>query len=263
MDNPFEMPAETLMEMLERDPVLSGEAARPAETAKPKSGGAVYHRDIEQDSEQWHQLRCGILTASEMKLVITPTLKVSDNDKVRTHLYHLAAQRVTKYVDPHFESYDMERGKFDEEHARAKYAEKNGEVEECGFITNDKLGFTIGYSPDGLPAEGLIEVKSRLQKLQMQTFVEYVAKDAVPPDYLIQCQTGLFIADDRKWLDFLSYCGGMKMATVRCYPDPVIQEAIGNAAVDAERRIAGILEIYQELIASDARLVDTERLIYL
>lgn len=265
MDNPFDMPAETLMEMLERDPVLPGEArARAqAQTQAPK-GRAVYHRDIEQGSEQWHQLRCGILTASEMKLVITATLKVADNDKVRSHLYHLAAQRVTKYVDPHFESYDMERGKFDEEHARAKYAETYGEVEECGFITNDKFGFTIGYSPDGLVgADGLTEIKSRLQKLQMQTLVEFVAKDAIPPDYLIQCQTGLLIADDRKWLDFQSYCGGMKMATVRCYPDPVIQEAIGNAAVDAERRIAQILEIYQELVASDARLVDTERLIYL
>jgi hypothetical protein len=223
----------------------------------------TYHRDVEQGSIEWHNLRCGILTASEMKLVITPSLNISKNDKVKTHFYHLAAQRVTKYVDPHFESYDMERGKFDEEHARAKYAEEYGEVEECGIVTNDKLGFVIGYSPDGLPIDGLLEIKSRLQKLQMQTLVEFVAKGTIPPDFLIQCQTGLFVADDREWLDFTSYSGGMKMATVRCYPDPVIQEAIGNAACDAERQITQILETYQELVASDARLVDTERLIYL
>lgn len=257
MDNPFDIG-------FTGDLLASEATPAPAMgVASSSASRAVYHRDVEQGSEEWHKLRCGILTASEMKLVITPSLRLADNDKVRTHFYHLAAQRVTHYVDPHFESYDMERGKFDEEHARAKYAENYGEVEECGFITNDKLGFVIGYSPDGLPEKGLIEAKSRLQKLQMQTLVEFVAKGLIPPDYVMQCQTGLFIADDREWLDFISYSGGMKMAVVRCYRDPVIQEAIGNAATDAERRITQILETYQQLVDSDARLIDTERLIYL
>jgi hypothetical protein len=225
--------------------------------------GVVIHRDVEQGSIAWHALRAGILTASEMKTIITPTLKIASNDKECAHLYELLAQRVTGYVEPHFESYDMERGKFDEEHARAKYSEEYAEVEEVGFITNDKLGFTIGYSPDGLIGDdGLLEVKSRVQKWQMQTFIEFVANQEVPADFLIQCQSGLFIAE-RKWLDFASYSGGMKMAVVRCYPDPVIHEAIGNAAVSFESRLAEKLEIYQKLIASDARLTDTERLIYL
>jgi hypothetical protein len=224
----------------------------------------VYHRDLVQGSDEWAKLRLGILTASEMKLVLTPTLKVADNDKVRTHLYELLAQRVNQYVEPHFESYDMERGKFDEEHARAKYAEKFAPVEECGFITNDKLGFVVGYSPDGLVrTDGLIEAKSRLQKLQMQTLIEAVAVDAIPADFIIQCQTGLFVADDREWLDFLSYSGGMRMAVVRCYPDPKIQEAIGNAATDFEKKLTEKLEIYNALLASNARLVPTERLVYL
>jgi len=225
--------------------------------------GVVIHRDVEQGSEQWHQLRAGILTASEMKLIITPTLKVASNDKERAHLYELLAQRITNYVEPHFESYDMERGKFDEEHARAKYSEEYAPVEECGFITNDKLGFTIGYSPDGLVGDdGLLEVKSRVQKWQMQTLVEFVANHEVPADFIIQCQTGLFVAE-REWLDFTSYSGGMKMAVVRCYPDPVIADAIGNAAIQFEKRLAEKREVYEKLIASDARLVATERLIYL
>ena len=221
------------------------------------------HRDVEQGSVRWHELRCGRLCASEMKLILTPTLKIASNDKERAHLYELLAQRVTGYVEPHFESYDMERGKFDEEHARAKYSEEYAEVEEVGFITNDKLGFTIGYSPDGLVGDdGLIECKSRVQKWHMQTLIEYVAAGEIPPDFLIQCQTGLFVSE-RKWLDFVSYCGGMKMPVVRCYPDPEIQEAIADAATRFEARLAEKLEIYQKLIASDARLVDTERLIYL
>lgn len=226
--------------------------------------GIVYHRDVEQGTLDWLNLRKGILTASEMKAIITPTLKVAQNDEVRKHLYDLLAQRVTDHVEPTFQSYDMERGNFDEEHARAKYSETFAEVTECGFVTNDKLGFTIGYSPDGLVGDdGLIECKSRLQKLHMYTLIEFVAKGLIPPDFFIQCQSALFIADDRKWLDFISYSGGMKMPCVRCFPDEKVHEAIGNAAIQFEAQLAEKREIYEKLIASDARLVDTERLIYL
>lgn len=225
--------------------------------------GVTYHDQFDQGSEQWMQARCGLLTASEMKLIITPTLKIASNDKERAHLYELMAQRITRYVEPHFESHDMERGKFDEEHARAKYAEHIAPVDEVAFVTNDKWGFTIGYSPDGLVGDdGLIEVKSRVQKWQMQTLVEYVAADVIPPDYLIQVQTGILVAE-RQWLDFVSYSGGMKMATVRVFPDPVVQDAIVNAAGAFEQRLADKFQIYRKLEASDARLISTERLIYL
>lgn len=262
-DNPFALDYQEP----ERSPEPETDAfgLAPVETVKrkPKGEGVVIHREVEQGSIQWFELRRGILTASEMKLIITPTLKVADNDNVRTHLYELLAQRITGYVEPHFQSCDMERGNFDEEHARAKYAEVYGEIEEVGFITNDKLGFRIGYSPDGLVGDdGLIEAKSRLQKLQMKTFIESVVNQEVPADFMIQCQTGLFVAE-RKWLDFLSYSGGMMMAAVRCYPIPEIHEAIGNAAINFEARLAEKREIYEKLIASDARLVPTERLVYL
>ena len=48
------------------------------------------------------QARCGLLTASEMKLIITPTLKIASNDKERAHIYELAAQRITNYVEPSY-----------------------------------------------------------------------------------------------------------------------------------------------------------------
>lgn len=228
-----------------------------------KRSTVVIHRDVEQGSQEWLDLRKGILTASEMRLIITPKLAVADNDAVKTHLYELLAQRVTGYVEPHFESYDMERGKFDEEHARAKYSEHFAPVEEVGFITSDRLGFTIGYSPDGLVGDdGLIEVKSRVQKHQMKTLVEHVAKGEIPPDYMIQCQTGLMVSE-RKWLDFVSYSGGMRMPVVRCYPDPVVQDAIANAARVFEQRLHEKREIYENLIASETRMIPTERLIYL
>ena len=40
-----------------------------------------YHADITQGSDEWFALRCGLLTASEMKLILTPTLKKANNEK--------------------------------------------------------------------------------------------------------------------------------------------------------------------------------------
>lgn len=241
---------------------------QPAKAAAPKkehSGkrGMVIHDQFEQGSEAWLQARCGLLTASEMKLIITPTLKIANNDKVKIHLYELLAQRVTNYVEPHFQSYDMERGNFDEEHARGKYRETYAPVTECGFITNDKWGFTIGYSPDGLVGDdGLIECKSRVQKWQMKTLVENVSKGEIPDDYVMQIQTGLLVSE-RKWCDFISYSGGMVMPVVRVFPIPEIQDAILAAAADFEARLADARAVYDNLIASDARLIPTERLMQL
>jgi hypothetical protein len=45
--------------------------------AKIHHAGPVYHRDVEQGSIQWLEL-VGVLSASEMKLIITPTLKVAE-----------------------------------------------------------------------------------------------------------------------------------------------------------------------------------------
>ena len=83
-----------------------------------------YNYDVEQGSDEWHYLRCGILTASEMNKIITPTLKIADNEKTRSHVYEIAAQRITKYVEPQYISDDMLRGKEDEIYALELYSEK-------------------------------------------------------------------------------------------------------------------------------------------
>ncbi len=109
-----------------------------------------YHPDLIQGSEEWHRARLGLLTASEMKLIITPTLKIASNDRERSHLYELLAQRVTGYVEPSYVSDDMLRGKEDEIDAVALYNKTIAQTVACGFVTNDRWGFTIGYSPDAL-----------------------------------------------------------------------------------------------------------------
>ena len=217
----------------------------------------TYHRDLLQGSDAWHQARCGILTASEMSRIITPTLKVAANEKATTHLYELLAQRITRYVEPHYISDDMLRGQVDEIEARALYAKHYAPVEEVGFVTNSDWGFTIGYSPDGLVGDdGLIECKSRRQKFQAATIIN----NEVPEEYAIQIQTGLLVTG-REWCDFVSYCGGMPMVTIRMKADPEIQAAIVNAAMVFEEAMADRLAEYHNNTetARALRLIPTER----
>jgi len=217
------------------------------------------HHDLLQGSDEWLAARRGLLTASEMHLILTPTLKVANNDKTRAHVWELLAQRITGYVEPHYVSDDMLRGHQDEMEACILYAEKCAPLQNVGFITNSKWGFTLGYSPDALVGEdGLLECKSRRQKFQIQTIVENVGADTVPPEYMMQLQTGLLVSE-RQWIDFVSYSGGLHMVVLRVYPIPEIQEAIIDAATQFEATLAEKRALYDEAIASPARLYPTER----
>lgn len=228
----------------------------PAPRVAPLATSPVrIHSEMIQGSDEWLAARCGLLTASEMKLIVTPTLKAASNDKERTHLYELLAQRVTGYVEPHYVSDDMLRGRDDEIEARDLYARTYAPVTEVGFITNDRWGFTLGYSPDGLVGDdGLIECKGRRQKFQIQT----IADREAPADFVLQLQTGLLVSE-RKWIDFISYCGGLPMVTLRVFPDPVIQAAILDAACAFEGRLQKVREAYESALRGTARLIPTER----
>lgn len=220
----------------------------------------TYFPEVVQGSDEWMAHRTGLLTASEMKLIVTPTLKTASNDKERAHLFELLAQRITGYVEPSYVSDDMLRGQEDEVEASLLYAKTYAPVQQVGFVTNDKWGFTLGYSPDGVVGDdGLIECKSRNQKLQIRTIVEYVAANTIDPDFAIQVQTGLLVTE-RKWCDLVSYCGGLPMATVRVFPDPEAQEAIIKAATAFEERLAAAHTKFKHLMsASKIRLIPTER----
>lgn len=217
----------------------------------------LYHPTLVQGSEEWVAARVGLLTASEMKHIITPaTLKAANNDKSWSHLYELLAQRITNYVEPHYIGDDMLRGMTDEAEAKEIYADQYGDIQDVGFITNNKWGFTIGFSPDGLVGDdGLIECKSRRQKFQIQTIID----GEMPSDYLIQVQTGLLVSE-RKWCDFISYSAGLPMMTKRVYPDVKVQAAILDATTIFYDKLNKMLGTYNGLLESlDTRLIPTER----
>lgn len=207
------------------------------------------HRDLEQGTEPWLAARLGLITASEMSLLLTPTMKTADNDKVRAHVWELLAQRITGHIEPRYINDDMMRGIESEPIAREIYAEQvavDYEVEQVGFITNDEFGFTIGYSPDALVGDdGLWECKAPRQKTQIETIVS----GEIPAGHILQVQTGLLVSG-RSWIDFSSYHGGMYMPTYRAYPDEKLHEAILGAAGAFEAKIAEKMEEYERRVSA-------------
>lgn len=217
-----------------------------------------YYHDIDQQSGDWFALRCGKLTASEMKLVLTPTLKIANNDKSRSHVWELLGQRITNFVEPTYQSFDMLRGKEDEIDAYALYAEHYAPLTRCGFVTNDDLGYTIGCSPDGLVGDdGFIEAKSRCQKYQIETICDYIPVGKIPEEFVIQVQTALFVMN-RKWCDFISYGNGMPMVVIRVEPDCEVQRAIKEAVISVEKDIAEKLARYEAVVGKH-KLIKTVR----
>ena len=201
----------------------------------------TYHHHIEQGTPEWHDIRRGVLTSTAIKTLITPTGKLADNDKTRAHVYEVAAQRINGRTEQGYSSFDMMRGHVEEILARDLYSQHYWPVAECGFVTNDKLGFTVGYSPDGLVGEdGLIEIKSAKAKIQVQRIVD----KGIPTEHIAQVQTGLWVSG-RKWCDFISYSNGMAMQVVRVNADPKYHALIEAAAQAFEAKVNDVIAAYE------------------
>jgi hypothetical protein len=227
----------------------------------PTKIGVQIHCDYEQGSAKWLEARCGMLTASEFDRIITPTLKVANNVKSRAHLWEMAAQRISGYVEPQYVSDAMLRGQEDEILARDDYVKHFAPVEQCGFVTNSKWGFTLGCSPDGLVGEdGVIECKSSCQKLHVQRLVEHAETGKAPEEFMLQVQ-GILLVTERSWCDLLLRCGGLPQKRIRVDADPDIQNAIIDAAAKFESRINEVVASWHGLLASDRELIPTERII--
>lgn len=203
--------------------------------------------EVEQGSQDWLDLRCGMLTASTIGQLISPkTIKPANNDTSRALTMHLVAERITGYVEPTFVSADMERGNMDEPVARDLYSQHYAPAVECGFMVRDNGAWNkLGYSPDGVVGDdGLIEIKSRRQKKHLQT----ILANEVPLENMAQIQTGLLVSG-RAWLDYVSFCGGMPLYVKRVLPDQRWFDAIKSALDQFETTAATMLAAYPTAIA--------------
>lgn len=201
-----------------------------------------YHWDLIQQSDEWFKTRIGIITASQMRDLITPTGKLASNKDSRAIVYKKVYERLTNEIEEAYCDFNMERGKAFEPFARDLYSKEREQVRECGFITKEFDGFKIGYSPDGVVGEeGLIEIKCP----EYHKHIKEICEDTEPKDSMMQMQTGLLLTG-RKWCDFISHYNGMHQRIVRVYPDLEIHELIKTATKNLEECININLRKYHE-----------------
>ena len=196
-----------------------------------------------------HPARAEYARSQTSSTVIEP----ASNDTSRNLTLHLAAERITGWTEPTFINFDMDRGIDTEPLARNLYSEKYAPVTEVGLMVLERDGFRLGYSPDGLVGDdGLLEVKAPRAKGHIST----ILAGTPPIDYMPQLQAGLLVSG-RKWIDFVSYAGGLPMFVKRVYPQQKWFQAIAAAARQFEDNAAEIVRLYDEAVVG---LHPTERI---
>lgn len=196
--------------------------------------------DVEQGTEAWLQARCGLVTASNFSSVLAK----GHGKMRRSYMLKVAGERVTGKPAETYKNPDMERGNLLEPVARELYEARTGNtVAKAGLFRDGNLG----YSPDGLVAEGvifratqpiiaeagttytipneqivldsagsegLVEIKCRLAHIQAETLL----CGEVPSENMAQIQGGLMVSG-KAWLDYVSFCPGMPLFIKRVLPD--------------------------------------------
>lgn len=209
---------------------------------------------LEQGSPEWHDQRRGMVTASVVGRLVTPTLKVAANDTSRALTTTLVAERITGWTEDTPMTSDMWRGVECEPLARDLYSIHHQAATEVGFMVRDDWGFELGYSPDGLVGDdGLIEIKAPRAKTHLNT----ILNNQVPAHYMAQLQAGLLVSG-RNWIDFVSYCGGMPLFVKRVEPDPAWHTAIVAAVETFEQTATEMVTRYRAAVAG---LPETERIV--
>lgn len=175
----------------------------------------------EQGSPEWHQARCGIISASNMKSLFTSRGEKTASSVRETYLNQVIAERLMQKPMDTFQSYDMERGTQLEAQARANFEMYlDVTVQEVGFHMHDD--HDIGCSPDGLFADTGVEIKCP----KANTHVRYMRSKKLPSEYLQQVQGTMYVMNLERYY-FMSYHPDLKPIIIEVKRD---NELIDKAA---------------------------------
>lgn len=167
--------------------------------------------DIAQGSEEWYEARCGIPTASEFNRFITPA-RGAYSKQWMGYACDLIVESIQGPTEA-MSTYYMDRGTMLEDEARSEYEFANDvDVEVPGLIINRGAG----WSPDGYVPEkcGGLEIKCP----KPSTHVGWLIGGTLPDEHKPQCH-GALVVGELDWLDFVSYCPGFPVFTVRVERD--------------------------------------------
>ena len=179
-----------------------------------------YH-DIEQNSDEWFNMRAARLTSSKLGTVMANFGKAF-GEPAKKYATEIALERITGVpCSSNYQNEAMARGHEEEPLARQLYEQETFcDVANGGFFCNE----VIGCSPDGLVDEnGVIEIKSAVPSMHFSR----IKKQSYDSAYKWQL-IGNVKYTGREWIDFVSYCSAYpkdkRLYVFRLWADRLEQE---------------------------------------
>jgi hypothetical protein len=167
--------------------------------------------DVKQGTEEWIDARLGMVTASELDALISPTWKIRTGEGPKTYLFRKIAEAWLAKPVQSFGSYVTEQGNLLEPEARPWFELSN----DCEVST--KEGFIVGddnrsgCSPDGIiwdraedPKRTGLNAGLEIKCPQETNAVRYAIDGVLPSDYELQVHGSLYVTGFARW-HFLSY----------------------------------------------------------
>jgi hypothetical protein len=188
-------------------------------------------KDIEQNTEEWFKIRCGLPTASQFKSILAK----GEGKMRRAYLNKLAAEIITGQLGESFSRPEFDRGHAMEPEARNYYsflADVDPEI--IGFARNGQKG----ASPDSLIGnDGLLEIKTQRADLLIET----ILADKFPNEHVAQVQGQIWVTE-REWCDLIVYWPGMPPFIRRAYRDSAYIRDLSNAVDQFNEDLAALVE---------------------
>lgn len=178
--------------------------------------------DVEQNTDEWLDLRMGVPTSSNLGCIMANYGKPF-GDPARKYAIAIALEQITNRRSVSgYSNEAMERGHEEEPIAREMYQDRFFcDVTNGGFY----LSNTIGGSPDGrINGAGLIEIKSAAPSIHFERIRKQSCDSTT---YKWQMIGNLKLAE-REYIDFVSYCSDYhdegKLFVIRNYAESFKEE---------------------------------------
>lgn len=212
----------------------------------------------EQGSDEWLAARCGVITMSHAKDLITGGKGITR----KNYLIDVASERLSGVPVERVRTDDMMRGSEIEPFAKAAYEAHTGvRVDTVGLAYLD-ASKRISASPDGLCGnigDGGVEIKCPRPRAHAKYIISGIK------EHMAQIQGNMWIFN-AAWWDFVSFCPEFEPCPIyvtRIYRDDEMAKKIRDSALSAVTEVDGyVSEIKRHIgltnkdvfeIASDAK----------
>lgn len=192
--------------------------------------------DIEQGSDEWHDLRGGKFSSTKASCLIG-----SDQSSGYLNLIKDIAwfRCYRKFDNASFQTESTKRGHRLEPEARNHYIfQTKTPVIEAGFVTREGIE-DCGWSPDGLIMDkGKLIAGIEIKCLEHRAHMEIQKSLKVPKEYFYQTQWALWVGG-LQWLDFVAYhpTANEKMIIIRCYKNKEVANRFENRLIQARKDV--------------------------